>query len=223
MIGVKELIARRKQVAGEVDDANKLIMDKIEAVIDDGLVESADRGLSEFTMTLNPKDINDEIRDLWYESQEKYSMSKYDLIMAIVKKYRDNGFRVSKEKTHQDFYKFEFLEPRPKLEPIEDPADVSKDSVNEDGTVNTGSQTHFTTDGGTQTDEEDTKSEGVSTSTEVVTDSGVREEDVAKKDEGDSLSEEESPKGEEGKKEKESPLEEDVHEDEEEKEESLEH
>ena len=217
MIGVKELIARRKQVAGEVDDASKLIMDKIEAVIDDGLVESADRGLSEFTMTLNPKDINDEIRDLWYESQEKYSMSKYDLIMAIVKKYRDNGFRVSKEKTHQDFYKFEFLEPRPKLEPIEDPADVSKDSVNEDETVNTGSQTHFTTDGGTQTDEEDTQSEGVSTSTEVTTDSGVGEGDVDKEDE-------ESPKGEEGKKEKELPLaEEDVHEDEEEKEESLEH
>lgn len=222
MIGVKELIARRKQVAGEVDDASKLIMDKIEAVIDDGLVESADRGLSEFTMTLNPKDINDEIRDLWYESQEKYSMSKYDLIMAIVKKYRDNGFRVSKEKTHQDFYKFEFLEPRPKLEPIEDPEDVSKDSVNEDGTVNTGSQTHFTTDGGTQTDEE-----GVSTSTEVTTDSGVGEDDVVKEDEGDPLSEEESPKGEEGKKDPESPLvEEDVHKDEEEKEEkeeSLEH
>lgn len=221
MIGVKELIARRKQVAGEVDDANKLIMDKIEAVIDDGLVESADRGLSEFTMTLNPKDINDEIRDLWYESQEKYSMSKYDLIMAIVKKYRDNGFRVSKEKTHQDFYKFEFLEPRPKLEPIEDPEDVSKDSVNEDGTVNTGSQNHFTTDDGTQTDEE-----GVSTSTEVTTDSGVGGDDVDKEDEGDPLSEEESPKGEEGKQEKELPLEEDAHKDEEEKEEkeeSLEH
>lgn len=154
MIGVKELIARRNQVAGEVDLAEAEIKAKMEMIIDDGLVESADRGLSWFTTTLNPKEINDEIRDLWYEYQEKFTMSKYDLIMEIVKKYRENGFRVSKEKSRQDYYKFEFLEPRPKLEPIEDPKDVSKDSVNEDGTVNTGSQTHFTTDGGTQTEEE---------------------------------------------------------------------
>lgn len=154
MIGVKELIARRNQVAGEVDLAEAEIKAKMEMIIDDGLVESADRGLSWFTTTLNPKEINDEIRDLWYEYQEKFTMSKYDLIMEIVKKYRENGFRVSKEKSRQDYYKFEFLEPRPKLEPVEDPKDVSKDSVNEDGTVNTGSQTHFTTDGGTQTEEE---------------------------------------------------------------------
>ena len=154
MIGVKELIARRNQVTGEVDLAETEIKAKMEMIIDDGLVESADRGLSWFTTTLNPKEINDEIRDLWYEYQEKFTMSKYDLIMEIVKKYRENGFRVSKEKSRQDYYKFEFLEPRPKLEPVEDPKDVSKDSVNEDGTVNTGSQTHFTTDGGTQTEEE---------------------------------------------------------------------
>lgn len=154
MIGVKELIARRNQVAGEVDLAEAEIKAKMEMIIDDGLVESADRGLSWFTTTLNPKEINDEIRDLWYEYQEKFTMSKYDLIMEIIKKYRDNGFRVSKEKSRQDYYKFEFLEQRPKLELVEDPKDVSKDSVNEDGTVNTGSQTHFTTDGGTQTEEE---------------------------------------------------------------------
>lgn len=159
MIGVKELIARRKQVAGEVDLAETEIKAKMEMIIDDGLVESADRGLSWFTTTLNPKEINDEIRDLWYEYQEKFTMSKYDLIMEIVKKYRNNGFRVSKEKSRQDYYKFEFLEPRPKLEPVEDPKDVSKDSVNEDGTVNTGSQTHFTTDGGTQTEDESKETE----------------------------------------------------------------
>ena len=110
MIGVKELIARRNQVAGEVDLAEAEIKAKMETIIDDGLVESADRGLSWFTTTLNPKEINDEIRDLWYEYQEKFTMSKYDLIMEIVKKYRDNGFRVSKEKSRQDYYKFEFLE-----------------------------------------------------------------------------------------------------------------
>ena len=180
MIGVKELIARRSQVAGEVDLAEAEIKAKMETIIDDGLVESADRGLSWFTTTLNPKEINDEIRDLWYEYQEKFTMSKYDLIMEIVKKYRDNGFRVSKEKSRQDYYKFEFLEPRPKLEPVEDPKDVSKDSVNEDGTVNTGSQTHFTTDGGTQTEEE-TKDEGVpehekSVGTDVSTEPKEKEE-----------------------------------------------
>lgn len=140
MIGVKELIARRKQVAGEVDVAIEEIKAKMELIIDDGLVESADRGLNWFTTTLNPREINDEIRDLWYQYQEKFSMSKYDLIMEIVKKYRENGFRVSREKTKQDFYKFEFLEPRPKL-----------DDETKEETTDTGSQTPKESEKETQT------------------------------------------------------------------------
>lgn len=175
MIGVKELIARKKQVAGEVDVAIEEIKAKMELIIDDGLVESADRGLNWFTTTLNPREINDEIRDLWYQYQEKFSMSKYDLIMEIVKKYRENGFRVSREKTKQDFYKFEFLEPRPKLD---DETDETKEE-----TIDTGSQTPKESEKETQTVETPEHTEDVHKEEE--------KEETPKEKDGEGLEEEE--------------------------------